>query len=105
MIEAWWRSLKHQWLYLHSLDSFAALEKLVSFYVDQHNRIMPHSAFFGQTPDEIYGGLAGDLPAQLAAARQRAREARLAANRALACADCVPAAQSAPAPPAQQIPP
>jgi putative transposase len=23
MIEAWWRSLKHQWLYLHSLDSVA----------------------------------------------------------------------------------
>jgi len=30
MIEAWWRSLKHGWLYLHELDTFAALEKLVA---------------------------------------------------------------------------
>ena len=25
MIEAWWRSLKHQWLFLHSLDSVATI--------------------------------------------------------------------------------
>jgi Integrase core domain. len=25
LIEAWWRSLKHGWLYLHALDPFAAL--------------------------------------------------------------------------------
>ena len=28
MIEAFWRSLRHQWLYLHSLDSFTQLEQL-----------------------------------------------------------------------------
>jgi transposase InsO family protein len=25
IIEAWWRSLKHQWLYLHTLDTMAHL--------------------------------------------------------------------------------
>ena len=25
MIEAWWRSLKHQWLFLHPLDSVATI--------------------------------------------------------------------------------
>ena len=37
MIEAWWRSLKHQWLFLHSLDSVATIRRLVAFYVDEHN--------------------------------------------------------------------
>jgi transposase InsO family protein len=36
MIEAWWRSLKHQWLFLHSLDSMATVRRLVAFYVDEH---------------------------------------------------------------------
>ena len=54
MIEAWWRSLKHQWLFLHSLDSVTTVRRLVAFYVHEHNRVLPHSAFRGQTPDEMY---------------------------------------------------
>jgi hypothetical protein len=34
MIEAFWRSLKHQWLYLNSLDSIERLRALVEFYVE-----------------------------------------------------------------------
>jgi len=56
MIEAWWRSLKHQWLFFHSLDSITTVGRLVAFYVDEHNRVLPHSAFRGQTPDEMYFG-------------------------------------------------
>ena len=53
MIEAFWRSMKHQWLYLNSLDSVAAVRRRVSFYVAAHNTAVPHSAFQGQTPDEM----------------------------------------------------
>lgn len=56
MIEAWWRSLKHQWLFLHSLDNVTTVRRLVDFYVEEHNRVLPHSAFRGQTPDEMYFG-------------------------------------------------
>ena len=45
MIEAWWRSLKHQWLFLHSLDSVTTIRWLVAFYVHEHNQVLPHSAF------------------------------------------------------------
>jgi putative transposase len=45
MIEAWWRSLKHQWLFLHSLDSVTTVRRLVAFYVQEHNTVLPHSAF------------------------------------------------------------
>jgi hypothetical protein len=39
MIEAWWRSLKHQWLYLHPLDSVATVRRLVEFYVHEQNDV------------------------------------------------------------------
>jgi transposase InsO family protein len=88
LIEAWWRSLKHGWLYLHQLDTFAALEKLIAFYVEQHNTVVPHAAFAGQTPDEMYFGRGEQVPADLAAAHARARDARLKANRELSCWAC-----------------
>ncbi len=47
MIEVFWRSLRHQWLYPHSLDNFTQLEQLICFYVEEHNTQMPHSAFVG----------------------------------------------------------
>jgi transposase InsO family protein len=50
LIEAWWRVLKHNWLFLHPLDSVASVRKLVGFYVEEHNSSIPHSAFKGPTP-------------------------------------------------------
>src|SRR5262245_34407319 len=32
-------------LRLHSLDSVTRVRRLVAFYVDEHNRVRPHSAF------------------------------------------------------------
>jgi transposase InsO family protein len=89
MIEAFWRSLKHSWLYLHSLDSIAALRRLVEFYVKAHNEVMPHSAFEGQTPDEIFFGIGDELAKRLSAARETAREERMKENRAARCDVCV----------------
>ena len=62
MIEAWWRSLKHQWLFLHSLDSVTTVRRLVTFYVDEHNRVLPHAAIRGQTPTTRPPSLSGSSP-------------------------------------------
>ena len=88
MIEAWWRSLKHQWLFLHSLDSITTVRRLVAFYVDEHNRVLPHSAFRGQTPDEMYFGTGDAIPADLTSRAAAARRARVEANRSASCATC-----------------
>ena len=88
MIEAWWRSLKHQWLFLHSLDSVATVRRLVAFYVDEHNRVLPHSAFRGQTPDEMYFGTGDAVPPDLTARAAAARRTRGEANRSASCATC-----------------
>ncbi len=89
MIEAWWRVLKHQWLYLNQLDSCATVTKLVTFYVEQHNKHLPHSAFKGQTPDEMYDSTGAEVPAPLEIARTTARAARRETNLAVSCKTCL----------------
>ncbi len=88
MIESWWRVLKHQWLFLNTLDSAASVRKLVEFYVDEHNTKLPHNAFRGQTPDEMYFGTGGDIPDELEAAKNHARQERFELNRQAACGNC-----------------
>jgi len=89
MIEAFWRSLRHAWLYLHNLDDMATLRRLIAFYVRAHNETMPHAAFHGQTPDEMYFGNGDAVVIDLAAARVRARQERMKANRMAACGVCL----------------
>lgn len=88
MIEAFWRSLKHSWLYLHALESLESLRSLVAFYVREHNAVMPHAAFAGQTPDEMFFGVGAIVGADLIARRAKARAERIQANRATACGIC-----------------
>ncbi len=88
LIEAWWRTLKHQWLFLNTLDSISAVRRLVDFYVTAHNSEIPHSAFQGQTPDEMYSGRGHGIAEHLEEAKKRARAARLQANRASSCGAC-----------------
>jgi len=91
LIESWWRSLKHQWLYLNTLDTVVAVRRLVGFYVEEHNSRLPHSAFRGQTPDEMYFGTGSHIPDQLEEAKAVARLERLDSNRRARCHVCAPA--------------
>ena len=88
LIESWWRVIKHQWLFLNTLDTAASVGKLVAFYVDQHNSHLPHSAFKGQTPDEMYYGTGDGIPKKLEEAKLQARELRLKSNRERNCHVC-----------------
>ncbi len=97
LIEAWWRTLKHQWLFLNTVESRASVTRLVAFYVEAHNGEIPHSAFRGQTPDEMYYGRGQEIPDHLECARRQARAARLKANRAASCGACQSPAPLSPA--------
>jgi hypothetical protein len=88
MIEAFWRVMIHQWLFLNQLDNITTLRRLVEFYVNQYNSLIPHSAFQGQTPDEMYFQTGDDVPMQLEAARLKARQARMEENHRLNCDSC-----------------
>ena len=89
MIEAFWRSLKHSWLYLHGLETESELRRLIAFYVEAHNEVMPHSAFEGQTPNEVFFGTGGAVVAKLAAERVQAQTERMARNRSASCGACI----------------
>ena len=89
MIEAFWRSMKHSWLYLHALEGESQLHRLIAFYVEAHNEVMPDSAFSGQAPNEMYFGTGSAIAAELAAGSARARDARMARNRGACCGVCV----------------
>jgi putative transposase len=89
MIEAFWRSLTHGWLYVHTLDSLGALRRLIEFYVTAHNEVVPHSAFQGQTRDEMFFGIGDEITKKLADARKAAREERMKENRGTECGVCV----------------
>jgi transposase InsO family protein len=88
MIETWWRTIKHQWLFLHRLETVSAVRRHVAFYVREYNETIPHRALSGRTPDEVYGGRGREIPGQLQAEARAARARRLAANRALWCGTC-----------------
>ena len=80
---------------LHSLETFTQLERLIEFYINEHNSKMPHSAFAGQTPDEMYLGRGATVPDELATARLGARRARMLENLRASCAVCpVPESRS-----------
>jgi putative transposase len=79
---------KHGWLFINHLDNVATLQKLVEFYVVEHNTLMPNSAFDGQTPDEMYFGRGEAFPDELAQKRQEARSRRVEENRMLTCSNC-----------------
>ena len=54
MIEAWWRSLKHQWLFLRRVEPGRAHRKAKSDHVRpfglQHGCLFPPSATFPRSP-------------------------------------------------------
>jgi hypothetical protein len=74
---------------LNTLDSVARVRAMVEFYVNEHNTKMPHPAFGGQTPDEMFFGAGTKVPEKLALAKSNARTVRLAANRAMSCERCL----------------
>jgi len=88
MIEVFWRKLKHSYLFKYNLDSLATVKRLIAKFIDEYNTIMPHSAFRGQTPDEMFFGTARDIEKHLTEERIKAREKRVEFNRALSCDTC-----------------
>ena len=49
---------------------------------------LPHSAFRGKTPDEMYFGTGDPIPADLEATNKAARQSRMKVNRVTSCPTC-----------------
>jgi len=57
MIEAFFRSLKVNFLYHKSFKTIEDLRRCITFYINEYNTRIPHSAFNFETPNEVYHGL------------------------------------------------
>ncbi len=90
MVEAVWSPLRHRWLYLHTLDSFAGLQTLIRSYFLDHNSLIPRVELGGRTPDEVYFGRELDLAERLRARHVEARARRVETNRSASCRRCRP---------------
>ena len=51
------------------LDPMARIRAMVEFHVNEHNTKMPHPAFSGQTPHEMFFGTGAKVPEELALAK------------------------------------
>ncbi len=69
---------------------------LVAFYVEEHNTRLPHAAFRGQTPDEMYFGTGDNVPDELKAERTAARLGRMEVNRRASCEVCADVREEVP---------
>jgi putative transposase len=56
MVEAFFRSLKHNYLLHENYPTKRALERKLKFYFKEHNEVIPHSALSGGTPREVFRG-------------------------------------------------
>ena len=54
MIESLFRSMKNNYLYYQKIRSLSKFKTKVKYYVKEHNLNIPHSAFKGATPHEVY---------------------------------------------------
>ena len=89
LIEALFRSVKHNYLFQQRLETLAIFEGHASFYLTQHNEVMPHNAFKGATPLEMYTGSWGPkCDAQLLEEAKASKAARHAHNTAGCCPIC-----------------
>jgi putative transposase len=54
MIEAVFRSIKHNYLFDQEIKNHKSLKKHVDFWFGEHNERIPHTAFKGETPAEKF---------------------------------------------------
>ena len=89
LIEALFRSAKHNYLFQQRLENLANFQDHASFYLIQHNEMMPHNAFKGATPLEMYTGSWTSLcDVQLDNEAETAKAARHAQNTTGCCQIC-----------------
>jgi hypothetical protein len=68
--------------------SGVSIRRLVTFYVREHNHVLPHSAFGGKRRTRCTFAPERRVPGELTSRAAAARRARLEANRSALCTTC-----------------
>ena len=89
MVESFFRSVKHRWLYLIALTTFTAAHNAIEKYIADFNHRMPLHALSGGTPFEVWSGKWTETEKNLLLAAQvSARSNRITRNRTVSCGLC-----------------
>jgi len=90
MVEAFFRRLKHAWLFVHPLPDLESAARLTAQYVKDHNELIPHYALAGATPGEIFlGRWSPDTRTTIETSANEARASRAIENRSQICNQCI----------------
>jgi len=90
MIKAFFRSLKNNYLYYQKLESFESVKKHVDKYIKDHNELIPHTAFKGETPLEKYSMNNAEQIEEMSKNNSLALLNRIQTNLASSCRHCAP---------------
>ena len=94
LIESWWRVIKHQWLFLNTLDTVASVREAGRVLRRAAQQPSATLGVQGQTPDEMYFGTGDGIPKKLEEEKLQARELRLKTNRERNCHVCLQSASA-----------
>ena len=84
-IERFWRSLKYEWLYLHSFKDVFSMKASLANYIDFYNQRRLHEALGYQTPDEWHTSAPCGADFNLGLLSRSPAEMRPAASQPNAC--------------------
>ncbi len=89
IVEAVFRSLKHNYLFHKEITTFAALEKHTGFWFQEHNEKIPHTSFNGETPLEKFkNSWSKENEIRIVVGQESAVKMRIQINQKIFCGEC-----------------
>ena len=89
IVEAVFRSLKHNYLYHKEVISVASLTRHANFWFTEHNEKIPHTAFNGETPLERFSSSWNkENEIRIIVGQESAIKLRISENQTIACDKC-----------------
>lgn len=89
IVEAVFRSLKHNYLFHKEITTLSSLEHHTEFWFREHNEKIPHSSFNGETPLERFkSSWSKENEIRIIVCQESAKKMRILENQKIFCTKC-----------------
>ena len=89
IVEALFRQLKHNYLFNQKITSLKLLTKHSNFWFKEHNEVVPHTSFKGETPQERFKqSWSKEKEVRILVRHEEAIQLRIQHNQEIFCARC-----------------
>ena len=90
MVESLFRSMKHNYLLHQKITNFKSLSRHSDYWFHQHNEVIPHTAFNGETPIERFKQTWNkECEIRILVRQEEAVKLRIKENQEIFCDKCV----------------